>query len=178
MICSENSINNINNMRNTVISSVTSILLVVASYGCSNAQPSHSATSEPADKAQVTEVAHKTAREVVELTQEEFARVVFDYKKRELEFKGKRPCIVDFNAEWCGPCRRLAPIIKDLASEYGDRIDFYSVNIDNTPELTKSLAIQSIPLLLFIPLDGDPQVSEGLLPREDIVSIINSTLLK
>ena len=72
----------------------------------------------------------------------------------------------------------MAPIIKDLASEYGDRIDFYSVNIDNTPELTESLAIQSIPLLLFIPLDGDPQVSEGLLPREDIVSIINSTLLK
>ena len=86
---------------------------------------------------------------------------------------GQRPAIVDFNAEWCGPCRRLAPILEELAVEYAGRVDFYSVNIDDNPEIAQALRISSIPMVLLCPMNGTPQSIVGLYPKDEIVNAMN-----
>ena len=89
----------------------------------------------------------------------------------------KRPCVVDFNADWCGPCRRLAPILKEVAAMYPD-IDFYSVNVDNNPELSKQLGIDGIPMLLILPAPGkgDPGNIDGFVPKEELIRAIEQTV--
>ena len=85
--------------------------------------------------------------------------------------------VIDFNATWCGPCRRLAPILEELAAEYEGRVNFYSIDVDQNRELAKGLEIQSIPYLLFIaPGLDEPQVAIGLLPKEELKAKIEAIL--
>ena len=99
------------------------------------------------------------------LTTESFKEKVFDYtQNKEWSFKGEKPAIIDFNADWCAPCKTIAPILDELDAE-NEGIDFYKVDTEKESELAAAFGIQSIPSLLFIPLEGQPQMAMGALPK-------------
>ncbi len=116
---------------------------------------------------------------IVHLTNDTFKKMIFDYEKnKEWKYEGTKPAIVDFYADWCGPCRQLSPIIEDLANEYAGKIVVYKVDTDKETLLTQSLGITNLPTLLFIPASGKPQLSMGFLPKATLVKAINEILLK
>jgi thioredoxin 1 len=116
---------------------------------------------------------------VVHLTKESFKQKVFNYEvNKEWKYEGKIPCIVDFYASWCGPCRMISPILEDLAKEYNGKIIVYKIDTDKEQELSQQLGIQSLPTLVFVPVSGKPQVIMGALPKESLVKAINDVLLK
>ena len=105
--------------------------------------------------------------EVVVMDKEMFLKDVFDYEKsKEWNYKGNKPAIIDLYADWCGPCRQTAPIMKELAKEYAGKIVIYKVNVDKQKELAALFNATSIPLFVFIPMKGDPQLSVELLTRQ------------
>lgn len=100
------------------------------------------------------------------ITTQEFKDLVFNYdESEEWKFKGSRPAVIDFYADWCAPCRMVAPIIEELSKEYDGKIDFYKVDTEAQQELAGAFGIRSIPSILFIPLDSAPQMSAGALPK-------------
>lgn len=107
------------------------------------------------------------------LTVETFKTKVFDFEtNQEWKFNGARPAIVDFYADWCGPCRALSPIIEAVAKTYEGRVDFYKVDTEATPELAALFGIRGIPSLLFIPQNGEPSMNAGLIPEEGFEAAI------
>lgn len=118
--------------------------------------------------------------ETIHLTKADFITKVFDYEKNPKEWKylGDKPAIVDFYADWCGPCKALAPTMEDLASEYKGKIYIYEINVDQEQEVAGFFGVQSIPTLLFIPMKGKPQVQMGLVPKTELKSHIDNFLLK
>mgnify|MGYP000777744399 CR=1 FL=1 len=114
--------------------------------------------------------------EVVTLNKAEFLQKVFNYEKNATKwvYEGDKPCIIDFYADWCGPCKQVAPILRDLAILYKNDIVVYKVNVDKEKELAAAFGIQSIPTFLFIPKEGQPQISMGALPREEFVKQIDT----
>ena len=111
------------------------------------------------------------------LTSESFKEKVFNYEThKEWKFEGKTPAIIDFYADWCGPCKVVAPILEELKDEYGDKLDIYKVNTEEQRELSSVFGIQSIPSLLFIPKDGPPQMAMGALPKETFKQAISEVL--
>lgn len=117
--------------------------------------------------------------EVVTLNKAEFLSKVFNYEKNPSQwvYEGDKPCIIDFYADWCGPCKKVAPIMKELAGEYKNDIVIYKVNVDQEKELASAFGIQSIPSILFVPKQGQPQMAQGALPKEEFVKLINNFLL-
>jgi len=117
--------------------------------------------------------------EVILLNKADFLTKVFNYEEQTEEwiYEGKKPCIIDFYADWCGPCKLIAPIMQELAAEYKDEIIFYKIDTDVEQELAAVFGISSIPLVLYVPMDGQPQAALGARPKEDMVEIINSILL-
>jgi thioredoxin len=91
---------------------------------------------------------------------------------------GDKPAIVDFYASWCGPCKTIAPILEELAAEYGDQIYIYKVDTEEEQELAAAFGIRSIPTLLFIPMDGEPQMAQGAMPKASFKEAIEKVLLK
>lgn len=118
------------------------------------------------------------AEDVQYITQDQFRDRIYDYK-RELDwnFKGDMPCIVDFYTTWCGPCKRLAPIMEELSQTYCDQVKFYKVDTERERELAYVFGIQSIPQVLYIPMEGKPVLLKGLYPKEEIIKIIDDLLL-
>ena len=111
------------------------------------------------------------------LTQETFFEKVFDYSNnKDWKFEGKRPAIIDFYADWCGPCKMIAPILEELGKEYKGKVDIYKVDTEKEKELSAAFAIRSIPSMLFIPMDGQPQMSQGALPKPELERIIKEVL--
>ncbi|OAV71675.1 Thioredoxin C-1 [Bacteroidales bacterium Barb4] len=117
--------------------------------------------------------------EVLVLNKAEFLAKVFNYEKNRGNwvYEGSKPCIVDFYADWCPPCKKIAPVMKELAAEYKDDIVIYKINVDEEEELAAVFGIKSIPSLLFIPAKGQPQMAAGALPKEEFVRQINAFLL-
>jgi thioredoxin len=117
--------------------------------------------------------------DVVVLDKTEFLTKVFNYEKnpRQWVYEGDKPCIVDFYADWCGPCKKVSPILKELAALYKDDIVVYKVDVDAENELAAAFGIQSIPTLLFVPSKGTPQIAQGALPREELIKCIDFYLL-
>jgi thioredoxin 1 len=108
------------------------------------------------------------------LTKETFIENIFDYEnEKEWKFKGDKPVMIDFYAEWCGPCKMIAPIIDQLSDEYSDRIDIYKVNTEDQHELASIFGIRSIPSILFIPLNGTPHMQAGALPKDAFIKIFD-----
>jgi thioredoxin 1 len=113
------------------------------------------------------------------LTKETFQEKVFNYEvNQEWKFEGKLPCIIDFYADWCGPCKMVAPILEELSTEYEGKIHIYKVNTEEQQELAGAFGIRSIPSMLFCPADGQPQMAVGALPKDSIKSAIADVLLK
>ncbi len=111
------------------------------------------------------------------LTNETFKEKVFNYESnKEWKFEGEIPAIIDFYADWCGPCKTVAPILEELQAEYGDKINIYKVNTEEQKELSSVFGIQSIPSLLFIPKEGQPQMAMGALPKETFKQAISEVL--
>lgn len=113
------------------------------------------------------------------LTKETFINKVFDFEKnKDWAFEGKLPCLIDFYADWCQPCKIVAPILEELSKEYEGKINIYKVNTEEETELAAAFGIRSIPSLLFCPADGQPQMAQGALPKETLITAINDVLLK
>jgi len=114
----------------------------------------------------------------IQLTAEQFREKIFDYEKEEAwKFNGSRPAIVDFYADWCGPCKAIAPILEELSIEYSGKLDLYKIDTDREKELSSLFGIQSIPTLLFIPVNGNPMMQKGALPKNALKQVIEERLL-
>jgi thioredoxin 1 len=101
------------------------------------------------------------------LTVETFKQKVFNYEANtEWKFEGTKPAIIDFYADWCGPCKMVAPILEELAAEYDGKLDIYKVDTESEQELAQVFGVRSIPSLLFIPKDSQPQMAQGALPKD------------
>jgi thioredoxin 1 len=115
---------------------------------------------------------------VLRLTNQEFKKDVFNYEEsQEWVFKGKLPAIIDFYADWCGPCKMVAPILEELAMEYQGKLLVYKVDTEQETELSSLFGIQSIPTFLFIPLSGNPMIQKGALPKHVFQEVIKERLL-
>jgi len=114
----------------------------------------------------------------IQLTTEQFKSDVFDFTtEKEWKFKGDLPAIIDFYADWCGPCKMVAPILEDLSEEYKDKIVIYKVDTEVEQELSAAFQIRSIPSMLFIPMDKQPMMQAGALPKENLIEVIEKELV-
>ena len=125
-----------------------------------------------------TAAKEKPTTRVVHITKADFLKKVYDFEKNPDEWKylGSQPAIVDFYADWCGPCRQLSPVLDELAKEYSGELTIYKVNVDNERGLATFFGIRSIPTLLFIPMKGKPQRSLGALSKTELKGIIKDVL--
>jgi len=112
------------------------------------------------------------------LTVSTFKEKVFNWETdKEWNFKGDLPCIIDFYADWCGPCKMVAPILEQLSEEYDGKINVYKVDTESEQELAAAFGISSIPSILFCPKDGQPQMAQGALPKQSFKKAIDDVLL-
>lgn len=112
------------------------------------------------------------------LTKETFKEKIFNFEaNKEWKFEGDLPCIIDFYADWCGPCKMVAPVLEELSKEYNGKVNIYKVNTEEQQELSTVFGIKSIPSILFVPKDGQPQMAMGALPKEAFVQAIDEVLL-
>lgn len=118
--------------------------------------------------------------QIKHLTKAEFLKKVANYgtNPNTWTYLGQRPCLIDFYTTWCGPCKRLAPVLEELAKEYEGRIDIYKVDSEKEPELAAAFGVRSIPTLLFCPMGENPQIAQGALQKEELINIFDTVLLK
>jgi len=128
-----------------------------------------------------TSITTNTTRKMgtIHLTKAEFLLKVHNYEANPTEWKylGDKPCLIDFYADWCGPCKAVAPILEELAKEYDGKIVIYKIDTDKEQELAAAFGIRSIPSLLFVPMTGKPQMSMGAMPKDQLKKAIEETLL-
>ena len=111
------------------------------------------------------------------LTVNTFKEKVFNFEEnKEWKFEGEKPCVIDFYADWCGPCKMVAPILEELSEEYDGKLDIFKVNTEEQKELSAIFGIQSIPSLLFVPKDGQPQMAMGALPKDTLEKAFKDVL--
>lgn len=118
--------------------------------------------------------------QVIHLTKAEFLDKVYNFEKNpnEWKYEGDKPAIVDFYADWCGPCKMVAPILDELAKEYEGQIVIYKIDTEKEKELAGAFGIRSIPSILFIPMQGEPQMAQGAMPKASFKKAIDEFLLK
>lgn len=148
------------------------VLSVVTMMSCASKNSNKTTESADSQKQEVVKP--------VEISSEQFASLVYDYNLPESEWKylGDRPCIVDFYATWCGPCKMIAPILEELAAKYGNEIYVYKVDIDKSRNLVDIFKIQGVPTLYFIPQEGEHQVIVGSEEKEVLEGMVQNVLLK
>lgn len=111
------------------------------------------------------------------LTKDTFKTKVFDYENnQEWKFEGEKPCIIDFYADWCGPCKMVAPVLEELSKEFEGKVDIYKVDTEKEGELSQIFGIKSIPSILFVPKDAQPQMASGALPKPAFEKAIEEVL--
>ena len=186
-------------MKQNILSIVATGLLVCSMTACNNAETTEAniavnetteATAEvkPLEQSEpelIAETANNASEidnngKVKKINTETFIKEIFDYKaNKDWVYKGTKPAIVDFYADWCGPCKKVAPIMDELAKEYNGQVNFYKINTDDEKELSGGVfGIRSIPSILFIPVEGQPAMQPGLLTKEQYIQIIKENLLK
>lgn len=151
-------------------------LAVCALFGC----PMSAETEVTSGVKNGVEASTGAEGKVVHITKADFLAKVFNYEKspNQWVYEGDKPCIVDFYADWCGPCRMVSPILEELAEKYKGKIIIYKINVDKEKELAGVFGVQSIPTILFIPKEGKPMLAQGALPKEEFVKQIDNFLLK
>ena len=117
-----------------------------------------------------------TVYTVHSINQDGFKECIADWEARDWKMVSPRPVVVDFYADWCMPCRRLAPILRDIAQDYHGEVDFYRINVDDNPDIAAAFEVRSIPMLLICPLEGDPKTVTGLYPMQEYIRVINLAL--
>jgi thioredoxin len=170
-------IKKMNRMKNLAV-----MLMAIAaiSVGCSNStnKTEQADAAVRTDKSAVSKTV-LTETKTVKLTNATFKEKVFNYDvNKEWKYEGDKPCIIDFYADWCGPCKQVAPVLEELAKEYDGEIIIYKVDTEKHRELAGAFGIKSIPSLLFVPASGQPQMSQGALPKAEFVKVIEEFLLK
>jgi thioredoxin len=148
------------------------VMLVAIIAGC---QPASNDKNLKKLKAEI-----KTIKEdkMEHLTKENFQKKVFNYEvNKEWKYEGDLPCLIDFYADWCGPCKMVAPVLEELAKEYEGKIHIYKVDTEAQQELAAAFGIRSIPSLLFCPKEGQPQMAQGALPKASMEKAIKEILL-
>ena len=115
----------------------------------------------------------------IKLTADKFKADIFDYTtETEWKYKGELPAIIDFYADWCGPCKMVAPILEELSDDYQGQLNIYKVDTEVEQELAAVFGIRSIPSLLFIPQEGQPMMQPGALPKSAFKQVIEQELIK
>lgn len=153
-------------------------------YACTSGTKQQERAEAADVRAEATEVRAEAAKvqadgEVIVMDKALFIKDVFDYEKsRDWKYKGSKPAIIDLYADWCGPCRMVAPIMKELAKEYAGKIVIYKVNVDKEKELAALFNATSIPLFVFIPMNGEPQLFRGAADKATYKKAIDEFLLK
>ena len=162
----------------------TTMLLTLAIVSCagkSNESPKKDAGLNKTETKNVEINKTETKKMgTIHLTKEEFLKKVVNYETNPTEWKylGDKPCIIDFYADWCGPCKAVAPILEELAKEYDGQIYIYKIDTDAEQELAGAFGIRSIPSILFVPMEGAPQMSQGAMPKNSYKEAIENILLK
>jgi thioredoxin len=154
------------------------VVASLAMFGCNQSTGNGQTTSgEPVKSA--TASANSEEGKVVQMNKAMFLERVFNYEKNPdtWVYEGNKPAIIDFYADWCGPCKKIAPIMAQLAEEYKDQIVIYKVDTDKERELAQLFQIRSIPSILFIPAEGQPQMTMGALPKAEFEKMIKEVLL-
>jgi len=154
------------------------VVASLAMFGCNQSTGNGQTTSgEPVKSA--TASANSEEGKVVQMNKAMFLERVFNYEKNPdtWVYEGNKPAIIDFYADWCGPCKKIAPIMAQLAEEYKDQIVIYKVDTDKERELAQVFQIRSIPSILFIPAEGQPQMTMGALPKAEFEKMIKEVLL-
>ncbi len=157
-----------------------SILIIVIAFFAANISLANSPVKSNTNTQNLvsTNNAEETKVKTIHLTNETFKKLVFNYDKyKEWKYAGTTPCIIDFYADWCGPCKRIAPILEELAQEYEGEVIIYKVNTEQERELAGAFGISSIPALLFVPVNGQPQMAQGALQKESFIEAIENVLL-
>jgi thioredoxin len=151
---------------------LTNLLLVAILFACT-ANKKETKIIEPPAKTE-------NKMGTIHLTKADFLSKVANYEANPTEWKylGDKPCIIDFYASWCGPCKTVAPILEDLAKEYNGQIYIYKIDTEAEPELASAFGIRSIPTILFCAMDGAPQLAQGALPKDSFKKAIADILLK
>jgi len=171
-------------MRKVLYLAVVALSVVMISCNGAKKSDTQEATSAEALVSEVVNINDNTAPTVaadapIHLTTAEFKKLVVNYDANPSEWKylGEKPCIVDFWATWCPPCKVIAPILDDLAKEYKGQIYIYKVDVDKEPQLASAFGIQSIPTLLFVPMTGDPRAEVGAITKETFKDRIDNFML-
>ncbi|MDF9828892.1 thioredoxin [Parabacteroides sp. PF5-6] len=154
-------------MKKTVIA----LLLVGLGFTVCNVQASENKKNTNQKK--------EDTMKTIQLTKADFLSKVANYESNPTEWKylGDKPAVIDFYASWCGPCKMIAPILEELAAEYGDDIYIYKIDTEKEQELAAAFGIRSIPTLLFVPMEGTPQMAQGAMPKSSLKEAIDKVLL-
>ncbi|MDR2950475.1 MAG: thioredoxin [Dysgonomonas sp.] len=131
-------------------------------------------------KKQTTEPVKKESKmKTIHLNKIDFLKKVANYEANPSEWKylGDKPALIDFYADWCGPCKAVAPVLEELAKEYDGEIYIYKIDTEAEQELAAVFGIRSIPSLLFVPMEGTPQMAQGALPKPTLKEAIDKVLL-
>lgn len=154
-------------------------IVLIASIGLFSCGSSNGKNDPENDKTSSTASTATEAGKVIQMDKAMFIEKVFNYEENpnEWKYRGEKPCIIDFYADWCGPCKKVAPIMADLAEQYKDDIVIYKVNTDQERELAQIFNIRSIPSILYCPTTDKPQMTMGALPKAEFEKMIKDLLL-
>ena len=158
-----------------------SVMLVMISFtACGNKTKDKAESGDENLKTENIQTKETKKMGTIHLTKAEFLQKVANYEANPTEWKylGDKPCIIDFYADWCGPCKAIAPVLEELAKEYDGQIYIYKVDTEKEQELAAAFGIRSIPSLLFCPMNEQPQMAQGALPKETFKKAIDEVLLK
>jgi len=153
---------------------IFALIALVCSFSTSILAQTPPQTKAPAQKVETKKEEGKTTY----INKEEFLKRVFNYEKNnEWKYIGDKPCVLNFTASWCAPCRTMAPFLDELADEFKGQIYIYKIDVDKERELAAKFGISGMPTLIFIPMTGQPQASQGGLPKNEIRRAIETVLL-
>lgn len=164
-------------LKKFILSAMAALVLV---GGCTGAKAKNGEQEIAGDKQELkTNNYNKKMAKTINLTRDEFLSKVANYEANPQEWKylGDKPCLIDFYADWCGPCKMVAPILEELAAEYADDIYIYKIDTEAEQQLAAEFGIRSIPSLLFVPMEGQPQMAQGALPKDALKNAIAEVLL-